>query len=642
MLQFTRHAAIFLATMELPKRPLGDEYIRPGGFRDICQRLAANPKMQALSALIMYAFDRRTRLLPFLFADTRIIPAGVRAVADALDAAGLKNSRISFQLWSPNIKPSRALIDGRMPDILLVSSMQIHAQEAYGFVADACTIPESKRPLILCGGPKSIYEPWDYFGLGANGEINADCAVTGESYVMLELIERLLEYMGPGESIRQAFLRARDTGALEDVPGLVYRIDPPGGREAHLVDTGIQRLVQYLDELPVPIAAFERMEPPHKRETLSARPMSARDVGRRARIISLIMTQGCKFRCSYCPIPAYNQNSFRFKSGERLGDEMLALHERFGFKNFFGTDDNFLNRRDTVEEMIDQLAQRRFNGQRFHKAVRWGTEATIHDAYKCIDLMPQMRRAGMRALWFGVEDLTGTMVKKGQAGSKTAEVFAAMNDNGLCPMPMMMHHDGQPLYTPGSLYGLVNQVRYLRKHGAISMQITVLTPAVGTNFFDKPYQDGAVFKTVGGQRVDEARFDGNHVVATTESSPWRKQWNLIAGYATFYNPLSLLGAIFTPKRRLAGADIGMQFIGMAALAKTALDSAVWSWKLWRGPIVRCDEVPGSRLPIVKARPDEIETKRPTAIPPDSIDVWSEKSSSGQLDRGLALPILAGP
>lgn len=633
--------------MELPKRPLRDEYVRPGAFRELCGRLRANPKMGELSALAMYAFDQRTRLLPFLFADWRILPAGVRAIVDGLEAAGLTNSRIVFQLWSPNVRPSHVLMNGRTPDLLMVSSMQIHARRAYEYVADACNIPEERRPLILCGGPKSIYEPWDYFGLGERGEVNADCCVTGETYVLLELMERLLAFKGERDTLRQSFLRARDEGALEDIPGLVYRVDSGRGGEAHLVDTGIQRLVQYLDELPSPLAAFSRVEAPHKRQSLNAQPIPLNEIHKRVRITSLIMTHGCKFRCSYCPIPAYNQNTFRFKSPERLGDEMTELREKVGLRNFFGTDDNFLNRRETVEEFVNHLSKRRIDGMRIHKKIRWATEATIHDAFKCIDLMPKMRQAGMRALWFGVEDLTGTMVKKGQAGTKTAEVFAEMNANGLCPMPMMMHHDGQPLFTPGRLYGLFNQVRYLRKHGAISVQITALTPAVGTNFFDKPYEDGIVFQKVAGKRVDEAMFDGNHVVASNEKRPWLKQWNLILGYAAFYNPLSLLGAMVRPKSRLAGADIGMQFIGMAALAKTALDSALWSWRLLRGPIEPCQAVPGSRLKMVKARPDEIETKRPTAIPPDSMEVYGMVASGSHRDNGdgtpgvVRLPVLAG-
>jgi hypothetical protein len=37
-------------------------------------------------------------------------------------------------------------------------------------------------------------------------------------------------------------------------------------------------------------------------------------------------------------------------------------------------------------------------------------------------------------------------------------------------MPMMMHHDTQPLVSRGSNYGLINQVRLLRKAGAVSLK----------------------------------------------------------------------------------------------------------------------------------------------------------------------------
>ncbi len=627
--------------MELPKRPLGDEFTRPGAYRELSQRLAANPKMGELSALIMYAFDRRTRLLPFYFADHRIIPASVRAVADSLHHAGLTNSRIAFQLWSPNVLPSRALLNGRPPDILLISSMQIHALEAYKLIADAHRIPEENRPLILCGGPKSIYEPWDNFALGEHGEINADVAVTGESYVLLEMLERLLEYKSNGESMRRAFVRARDAGGLEDIPGLYYRVDPPGGGEAHLVNTGIQRLVQYIDELPMPLAAFGKMEPIHKAETLAPAPIPPEKIHKYCKITSLIITQGCKFRCSYCPIPAYNQNSYRFKSPQRLGDEMETLQRELGLRTFFGTDDNFLNRREAFEPIFEHLAGRRIRGIAFNKKVRWATEATVHDAYQNMDTFPLARKAGLRALWFGVEDLTAKLIKKGQAGNKTPEVFKAMIERGICPMPMMMHHDGQPLRTEkGNLYGLKNQVKYLRKHGAISMQITALTPAVGTHFFDQPYRDGMVVKSVAGTRVDEAMFDGNHVVATNEERPWRKQMNLIWGYGAFYNPWNLFLSIVRPKRRLAGADIGMQIIGMVGLARTTVDSIRYAWKVKRGPIVRCDAIPGSPLPVKNVRPDEIETKRPTALPPDSCDVYGIRLPDAKADDGVPLPILA--
>jgi len=627
--------------MELPKRPRGDEFTRTGRLPELLAKLAARPETREMSALIMYAFDQRTRLLPFLFADMRIVPAGPRMVADTLYAAGLRKMRLAFQLWSPNVKPSRAKIEGKIPDLLIISSMQIHARKAYDLIEDACKIPEAQRPLVLVGGPKAIYEPWDCFAQGERGEINADCAVTGEAFVLVELLDRLLEYKTKSNTMRQAFLEARNSRGLEDIPGLVYRIDPPGGGEAHLVDTGIQRLVQDLDEYPMPYSGFSIVERKHRGEELTG-AVPVEQIRKHARIASLTITQGCKFRCNYCPIPAYNQNSFRFKSPQRFGDELEYLHKTYGLKNFFGTDDNFFNKRETAEELFDHLVKRRYNGERFHKAVRWATESTEFDAHKNMDLMPRARQAGMRGIWFGIEDVTASLIKKGQTPQKTIELFAAMNNNGICPMPMMMHHDHQPLLTRGSLYGIMNQVHFLRKAGAISVQITVLTPAVGTNFFDVPYEKGMVFDNVGGKKLEEWQFDGNHVVATEEKSPWLKQFNLIAAYGTFYNPINLLDSMVRFKERLAGADIGMQFIGMAALARTAWDSLKWGARLKFGKIEKTSRVPGSRLKMVKARPDEIEQRWTGAAPPSSMPASRKEDHTEHepSESDYALPIAA--
>jgi len=622
--------------MELPKRPLGDEFARPGDYRRISERLAANPQMRELTALIIYAFDVRTRLLPYVFVDWRMIPAGVRAVADSLDAAGLTQSRVVFQLWSPNVLPSRALINGRVPDILLIGGLNLHAKNMDELIADAHKIPEAQRPLILCGGAKAIYEPWDFFALGKEGEINADVSVTGETFVLLELLERLLALRAPGETMRRAFHRARNTAALHDIPGLMYRADPPGERKPHLIDTGVQRLVQDLDELPMPLAAYGKIEPPHRRETLAEKPIPLNEIHRHCWVSSLIMTHGCKFRCSFCPIPAYNQNSFRHKSPQRIGDELELIRTQLGIRTFFGTDDNFLNSRSSFEPILDHLAARRVGGRKLSRLVRWGTEATIFDAHKNLDLMQLARSAGLRALWFGVEDLTGTVVKKGQAAEKTREVFEHMVKLHILPMPMMIHHDGQPLVSRKSLYGLLNQVDYLRKSGAMSMQISVLTPSPGSKFHEKPYEDGLVIESVGGRLVEEAQQDGTHIVATLNPRPWLRQLNVLAGYALFYNPLNFVRGFFRRDIRVAGYNAAMQAFGMAALLKTSLECLRWTWKLWRGPIKRFEAVPHfAPLPIVRVRPDEIDTKRPTAIPPDARDAY-------QIDRParrVSLPLL---
>src|SRR5947207_14152414 len=110
--------------MELPSRPKDDRYTRPGQYLDLERRLRSNSEAAAIPALVTYAFDYRTRLGPFQFIDKKLIPAGPRAVGAALVQAGFTRTRVVLQEWSPRVRPSRARLDGEVPQVLLVSSMQ--------------------------------------------------------------------------------------------------------------------------------------------------------------------------------------------------------------------------------------------------------------------------------------------------------------------------------------------------------------------------------------------------------------------------------------------------------------------------------------------------------------------------------------
>src|SRR5262249_11180754 len=143
-------------------------------------------------------------------------------------------------------------------------------------------------------------------------------------------------------------------------------------------------------------------------------------------------------------------------------------------------------------------------------------------------------------LWLGVEDMTATLVKKGQSVSKTTEAFNLLRDNGICPMPMMMHHDSQPLYSHGTNYGLLNQVRILRNAGAATLQVLMITPAIGTKLWEPPFESGQVFRSVGGKPIEPHMHDGNYVIASKAKHPVVKQLNMLAAYAYFYNPVRLL------------------------------------------------------------------------------------------------------
>jgi hypothetical protein len=118
------------------------------------------------------------------------------------------------QLVSPlnkRFRPSQMRLDGRVPDLFMVSSMGLHSGRRMALVRDARRIESAQRPLIIAGGFHAVYQPTELFSADPPDPTSADVAVTGEEYVLLHLLETLLSVRAPGESMRSAFLRARDS-----------------------------------------------------------------------------------------------------------------------------------------------------------------------------------------------------------------------------------------------------------------------------------------------------------------------------------------------------------------------------------------------------------------------------------------------
>ena len=580
--------------MELPSRPEGDRLLRSGEALDIRRRLRSLTQQADLTAVIINAFDRRTRMLPFHYSATRIAPAGARAIGSALADSGIVKTRIVLQQWNPNVKASQVRIDGRIPDLLLVSSMQIHMASARKLLRDACAIDPAHRPLILAGGPLVIYEPWHVFSAKADDPWATDVAITGEEYVLLNLLEVLLGQRGRQESMRSAFLRLRDSGELDDVPGLVYARGK--GPSSELANTGTQRLLGDLDELPSATIGFGLLEAPSRQSTLASLPLEASRVRRHSPIGSMVFTTGCKFSCPYCPIPAYNQRLQRFKSPGRIVEEMTQLNAQFGIRYVFGTDDNFFNDRVRATAILEGLAKARVNGRPLRRTLRWGTEVTVHDTLAMKDSLPLMRRAGGIALWLGVEDITATFVKKGQSVDKVALAFSLLRAERIAPVPMLMHHDGQPLLTPGKPYGLLNQIRMLRQAGAVDVQVLTMTPATGSRLYESAF-DGQMIASAGAREVQPYMLDGNYAVASSHDPLWRMQLKTMVAWMYIYNPMQVLRAIVRPRSSRYLLDVGMQLVGQWGLLHTLPRMGAWMLRLLTGANRKC-EAPPSHLPLV--------------------------------------------
>jgi hypothetical protein len=264
-----------------------------------------------------------------------------------------------------------------------------------------------------------------------------------------------------------------------------------------------------------------------------------------------------------------NQKTWRYRSPEGIARQLRTVHDSTGIRYYFGTDDNFFNRRETAESMLEAIrSTSTARGRALGRCVRWGTEATQFDTYKNRDLLPLARQAGMTAIWFGIEDLTAELVNKGQKPEVTIDLFRLLHENRIMPMAMMMYHDGQPFYTRDSLYGISNQMRFLQRAGAVSAQCTVHVPAVGTKEYERTFDTGKVLAQLGDQPMEDRYFDGNHIVVRGSEPDWRRQLKFIGAYASFYNPLNLLRALHRDGSALRDKRAYFQLIGMIATGWT--------------------------------------------------------------------------
>jgi hypothetical protein len=171
-----------------------------------------------------------------------------------------------------------------------------------------------------------------------------------------------------------------------------------------------------------------------------------------------------------------------------------------------------------------------------------------------------------------------------------------MHELKISPMAMMMFHDGQPYYTSESLYGLFNQVDFLRKAGAVSVQVTSHIPAVGTREYEKTYATGRVIERIGRYRVPEWMIDGNHVVVTGGEAAWKRQLKLLGGYAAFYNPWNLIRVLRDSKSALRRKQIQYQLVGCLAVIWTGLRYLPYVVRLMAGRVV-CHKTPPRQRPL---------------------------------------------
>ncbi|MCB9480102.1 MAG: radical SAM protein, partial [Deltaproteobacteria bacterium] len=208
--------------------------------------------------------------------------------------------------------------------------------------------------------------------------------------------------IGEGEdSLNQVLTKMKAGESLDDVSGLEWL----AGEIKKIPDKG--DLVKSLDDLPLPL--FDEF-PLHMYQTKQ---------------FPLMIGRGCTNRCTFCNDPQITPK-YRFKSPERVLDEVMAYKERYDAHDFHFCDllinAHIRNLRDFAQMVVDKGVRMAYSGQALIKKQMDDETLRI------------IAKSGCTSMVFGVESFSDrvlTDMRKGYTVQQAKECIERVHNAGI-------------------------------------------------------------------------------------------------------------------------------------------------------------------------------------------------------------------
>jgi radical SAM superfamily enzyme YgiQ (UPF0313 family) len=331
-------------------------------------------------------------------------------------------------------------------DLVGISTITPTAPRAYA-IADR--IREMGIPVIM-GGPHVTYLAEEALG-------HADFVIRGE-----------------GEQALMELIDARENGGdYSEVSNLSYR------KDREIIHNPKQPPADNLDSLPYPDFSLLKRDQPTK--------------GGRS-TIPVLTSRGCPFDCSFCSVTGMFGKKYRFRSAENVLAELRQYDSRRNMIFFY--DDNFTANRKRTKELLEGMIREKF---KFH----WTTQVRA-DVAKDVDLVRLMKRAGCHTLYIGFETVNPDSLeemKKKQTVEEITQAVKVLRKNRIHIHGMFVYgfdHDDWKT--------VKKTVRFAKKAKLNTTQFLILTPAPGSEFYEKVASENRI------QFRDWTLYDGHHAV----------------------------------------------------------------------------------------------------------------------------------
>lgn len=338
-------------------------------------------------------------------------------------------------------KPDWKLLDDA--DMVCISSITSTAPRAFQIAAKF----RSKGIPIVMGGPHSTFLPEESL-------LYADYVVRGEGE---ETIVELIEHLESGLP-------------LDKVKGLSFVAN--GGSIVHNPERG---LVNDLNEAPVPDFSLV-----YKWEN--------------AMVVPIATSRGCPFACRFCSVIQMFGRKYRFKTIERVIEEIRAVASRK--VHVFFIDDNFAADKKRTKALLRALIENNIK-------IEWSAQMRT-DIARDPELIELMAATGCFSVYIGFESINPKTLTLYNKGQKVEDI-----DN--CIRLLKRHSiNMHGMFVLGSDTDDIQTIRstqkYAKRLDIDSIQFLMLTPLPGTPVFEDLKNSGRLIHT------DWSKYDAHHAV----------------------------------------------------------------------------------------------------------------------------------
>jgi len=269
-------------------------------------------------------------------------PLGIGYIATSLLRSGIDVSVLDCHILKMEMPQMIDYISNEKPDVVGFTVMTPTFQLLKNIIS---SLREYYNPIIIGGGPHATFRPEELLSAGF------DIAIRGE-----------------GEQTTVEVVKAIENGdRLEKISGISFISK---GRIIHTSDRELERNID-LFSFP------ERRLFPYKKY----------------KIMSLVTSRGCPYKCIYCAATQFWGEHVRFRSISNVMDELKDIKE-LGFKKIRFEDSTFTINHEHVRSICNVMKE---EGLDF----RWSCETRPDTINK--NILVEMQKAGCVLLCIGVD-----------------------------------------------------------------------------------------------------------------------------------------------------------------------------------------------------------------------------------------------